>query len=268
MSWKTPEDLNTEWQDIKKDWYNVYQWGSLQRKFYSDDIANIIVNDFHHINLVKKDLRQNNFKIDDHCGQAQLSTDIKQITEKRFLRALFNFANEKPLKFIGKVIDYEVPLKEKRGAQHGDIDLLAFNNNNLFVIEAKKHNSSESILKAILEAYVYSKLVHSVKERFYSDFGFTSELILTPTILTFKSAASGKQLLSINEYSNSNIKCLLNILNEDLQKDGLNKFHFFIFANEKDNLKDSLEEIDFNGKGHLIIFKKDFVPDLKEIKIS
>ena len=265
MSWKTLKELNDEWQDIEKDWYNVYQWGNLQRKSYSDNIADIIVNDFHLINLVRKDLRQNNFKIDDHCGQTQLSTSITQFTEKRFFRALFNFANEQPLEHIGIVIDYETPLKASKGAKHGDIDLLARDNNNLFVIEAKKHNSSESILKAILEAYVYSKLVHSVKERFYSDFGFTSELILTPTILTFKSATSGEQLLSINDYPN--IKRLLNNLNKDLKKDGLNKCRFFIIANELRDIKTSLEARHFDGKGDLIIFKKGFTPDLKEIKI-
>jgi len=264
MSGQIRNILNAEWQDIEKDWYNIYQWGSLHRKSYSENIADIIVNDFYLIKLVKKDLRQNNFKIDDHCGQSQLSTHIVQHTEKRFLRALFNFANEKPLESIGKVIDYEVPLKGKRGAKHGDIDLLAHNNNNLFVIEAKKHNSSESILKAILEAYVYSKLVHSIKEQFYSDFGFTSELILTPTILTFKSATSGKQLLSINNYPN--IKRLLSFLNEDLNKDGLNKFRFYNILNNIEDVETSLETSHFNGKGYLIIFRKDFVPDLKEIK--
>jgi hypothetical protein len=269
MPEKIQNKLNAEWQNIKKDWYHIYQWGSLQRKSYSNIIAHIIVNNFDCINLVKDDLRQNNFKIDDHCGQAQLSTGIKQITEKRFLRALFNFANEKPLKFIGKVIDYEVPLKEKRGAQHGDIDLLACNNNNLFVIEAKKHDSSESILKAILEAYVYSRLVHSVKERFYFDFGFVSELILTPTILTFESATSGEQLLQLClKDKHPNIKRLLNILNKDLEKDGLNKFRFFIITNKIDKARPPLEKSDFKGKGNLVLFKKDFVPDLKEIKIS
>jgi len=265
MAWKTSEELSYEWQDIKKDWYNVYQWGSLQRKSYSDDIANIIINNFHLINLVKKDLRQNNFKIDDHCGQAQLSTPIVQFTEKRFLRALFNFANEKPLEYIGKVIDYEVPLKGKRGAQHGDIDLLTCNNNNLFVIEAKKHNSSESILKAILEAFVYTKLVSSVKRNFYASFGLNIKLTLTPAILTFKSATSGKQLISLKDYPN--IKRLLFFLNEDLIKDGLNNFRYFIIANEQGDVETSLKARHFDGKGDLIIFKKGFTPDLKEIKI-
>jgi len=265
MAWKTSEELSYEWQDIKKDWYNVYQWGSLQSKYYSDDIADIIVNDFHLINLVKKDLRQNNFKIDDHCGQTQLSTSITQFTEKRFFRALFNFANEQPLEHIGIVIDYETPLKASKGAKHGDIDLLARNNNNLFVIEAKKHNSSESILKAILEAYVYSKLVSSVKRNFYASFGLDIKLSLTPAILTFKSATSGKQLISLKDYPN--IKRLLYLLSEDLIKDGLNNFRYFIIANEQDDVKTSLEARHFDGKGDLIIFKKGFIPDLKEIKI-
>jgi len=231
MSGKTRSILNTKWHEIEKDWYSIYQWKSLKSISYADDIADIIVNNFHLINIVKKNLRQNNFKIDGHCGQAQLSTPIAQFTEKRFLRALFNFTNEQPIEFLGFVIDYETPLKASKGANHGNIDLLAQNNNNLFIIEAKKHNSSESILKAILEAYVYSKLVNSVKERFYSDFRFSSDLILTPTILTFKSATSGEQLLSINDYPN--IKRLLNILNDDLKKDGLNKYRFFIIINEK-----------------------------------
>jgi hypothetical protein len=265
MSGQIRNKLNAEWQEIEKDWYNIYQWESLKRKSYADDIADIIVNDFHIIDIVKKDLRQNDFKIDDHCGQAHLSTPISQFTEKRFLRALFNFANEQPIEDLGIVIDYETPLKASKGAKHGNIDLLARNNNNLFIIEAKKHNSSESILKAILEAYVYSKLVHSVKERFYSDFRFTSELILTPTILTFKSATSGEQLLSINDHPN--IKRLLNILNDDLKKDRLNKYRFFIILNEKKDVEDSLKICHFNGKGHLVIFRKDFIPVLKEIKI-
>ena len=134
MAWKTLKELNDEWQEIKKDWYNVYQWGSLQRKSYSEDIAGIILKDFHLIGLSKKDLRKKPFKIDDHCGQAQLSTSITQFVEKRFFRALFNYAKEKPLEPIGIAIDYEVPLKARRGAKHGDIDLLAHNKNNLFII--------------------------------------------------------------------------------------------------------------------------------------
>jgi len=57
MAWKTSEELSYEWQDIKKDWYNVYQWGSLQRKSYSDDIANIIIK-----NLIFLDQKLFDFK--------------------------------------------------------------------------------------------------------------------------------------------------------------------------------------------------------------
>jgi hypothetical protein len=50
-------------------------------------------------------------------------------------------------------------------------------------------------------------------------------------------------------------------------KEGLNYFRFFIIANKKSELKTSLETKEFDGKGNLIIFRKGFIPDLKEIKI-
>ena len=96
----------------------------------------------------------------DHRGQAKLRTFIAEFKEKRFCRALFNLGQ---VSGLGRVIDYEVPLKAVRGAKHGNIDLLCSEGISLLVVEAKKPSSKESLLRAVLEAFTYSTLV--TKER-------------------------------------------------------------------------------------------------------
>ncbi|MFA6077337.1 MAG: hypothetical protein WC735_04675 [Candidatus Paceibacterota bacterium] len=259
---KNKESLTDEWANLKKDWFSVYNWARLSRKGYSEKIAKLLLDEFEGVKISYAGLRKNYFRLDSHHGQCQLSTDISQHVEKRFCRALFNL---KELPLLGKVLDYEVPFKEKSESKHGDIDLLSYKDGKLFIIEAKKIGSSESILKAILEAYVYSKLVYAAKEAFYADFKIDSGVIIKPAVLTFINSTSGQQLLEMSQYPN--IKALIDKINADLVKSEIEKIGFFLITNPDEDIKFSLEARPFNDKCKMIVFKNGFKFDLKEIKL-
>ena len=253
---KNTDLLLQEWDKLKKEWFYVYNWNSLPRKGYSEEVAGLLLDKFSEVSLGHEGLRKNNFRLASHHGQCQLATDISQHVEKRFCRALFNL---KELPYFGTVLDYEVPFKEKGESKHGDIDLLALKNDELFIIEAKKIGSSESILKAVLEAYVYSSLVNIAKEQFYVDFGIKSEVRIVPVVLTFSNSTSGQQLLEIENYQN--IKALIAKINESLVASGIEKLRFYIITNSDQEIINSLETMPFNDKCKLIVFKAGF--DLK-----
>lgn len=259
---KNKKQLLDEFSKLKKDWFSIYNWPSLARKGYSEDIAEILLNQFNEIKIDYSSLRNDAFHLDSHQGQCKLSTDISQHVEKRFCRALFNL---KELPLLGRVLDYEVPFKKKLESKHGDIDLLSLKDDKLFVIEVKKIGSSESILKAIFEAYVYSKLVYVVKKTFYDNFNIDSTTVIKPAILTFTNSTSGEQLIKMNQYPN--IKALIDIINSNLAKTGIDEIGFFLITNPKDEIKLSLETKPFDDKCKMIVFKEGFKLKLKEIKI-
>ncbi len=262
MSNKNRELLLEEWSELKKDWFSVYNWTSLRPRGYSEEIAKLLLDEFEKVKINYEGLRKNNFRLSSHHGQCQLATDISQHVEKRFCRALFNL---KELPLLGKMLDYEVPFKEKLKSKHGDIDLLSYKDGKLFVIEAKKIGSSESILKAVLEAYVYSKFVYAAKEAFYTDFKIVSGITIKPAVLTFVNSNSGQQLMAMVQYPN--IKNFIDKINDDLAKSGIEKIGFFLIINPDEDIKFSLVAKSFDDKCKMIVFKDGFKLELKEIKL-
>lgn len=260
---KKIDALLDEWASLKKDWFSVYNWKRLAGKGYSEEIARLLIEKFEEVQVSYKGLRKSFFCIKSHRGQCQLATDISQLVEKRFCRALFNLG-EIPL--LGKVIDYEVPFKEKGESKHGDIDLLSYKEGKLFIIEAKNIGSQESILKAILEAYVYSKLVYRSKEQFYADFGIDSSALISPIILTFANSTSGQQLLEIQRYQN--IRALISLIDKDLEKSGIGKLGFYLIVNKDEDIRNSLVTRPFDDKCKMIVFKDGFNLHVEEIIIS
>ena len=64
---------------------------------------------------------------------------------------------------VGKILDYQVPLKNKRSDQAGKIDLLAYDGNVLRVLELKKPDTQETMLRCVLEGYTYLRTADTRK---------------------------------------------------------------------------------------------------------
>ena len=250
---KTSQDLEQEWSLWPKDWYSIYQWNSLKVQTYTEKVSSLILHDFDRIVINYEHLRKDDFKIKDHHGQCKLGTPISQITEKRLLRAMYNLHT---VNLLGIIKDYEVPLKSIQSVHHGDIDLLVRDEDEhkIRLIEAKKPGSSESLLKGVLQVYTYTKLVSSVRDRFLRSYDIQKDVKLSPVVLTFDSAASGKQLLNIGAYPE--MKALLKKLNQDLLDDGIGPIEFYSSNLSDEEAKGCLREESYKDKSYKIYFKK------------
>lgn len=257
---KSTDDLKREWGSISRDWYSAYQWPSLGMSAYSEQVAALILDDYQQMRLNVEGLRQSNYALTSHRGQCGLQTAISQFTEKRFVRAMYNLHDAGSL---GKMLDYEVPLKAYRSAPHGDIDLLSLNEASLFIIEVKQHHSRESILKGLLQAYTYARLVQEVKVRFTRSFGLERSVVLVPAVLTFDTAASGRQLRSFAEYPNS--KALLCCLNVDMVGLGLGQIRAYVSTDKEATLDECLTANPSDLGGCMVSFREGFIPQFRRI---
>lgn len=69
-------------------------------------------------------------------------------------------------KAIGKIVDYQVPLKSRRDKENkglGKIDLLSHNGDSLIMLELKRFENKETLLRTVLEIYTYWKIVDRTK---------------------------------------------------------------------------------------------------------
>lgn len=246
-------EVEKEWQALPKNWYAIYQWKRTSRAGYLEWIAEWTVASFPQIQLIIDGLRDRSFKAENHRGQIDLQTEIEQLTEKRLVRAMFNSTHLPPL---GTVVDYEVPLKDTKKAKHGNIDLLSELPETALCVEAKEPNSQESILKAVLEAYVYTSLVSTKKQLFLKSFELNPNLQLTPAILTFANAQSGRQLKEINEYPH--LLELIGMLNSNLAVAGIAPLRFFVIENPDDELKNRLTTTTESNGDVKVVFREKF----------
>ena len=96
-----------------------------------------------------------NYNVDTHDGKHNGDTNR---AEEIFAIQL----KGKKLKKLGLVIDYQVPLKEKRSDDAGKIDLITSKNKSVYIVELKYIGNKETLLRAILEIWTYYKQLNKV----------------------------------------------------------------------------------------------------------
>lgn len=240
------------------NWKDLYQWPKVISKSYTEKISEWLIDGFDGIKWDSNGLSKSGFKQETHKGDAGITGKSGKFTEKRFCYALYNKYCETPHSLLGKIIDYEVPLTErgqKEKITHGDIDLLAERKNELLFIEVKKSGSVESLLKAILEIFVYVNRLSMFKllEQFLIEYKKQNVKFIIPCILTFKNSTSGDQLGKIKEYPYL-IK-LINRMNRVLESNNICKMQFYLIENDVVDL--NMNEINEIKKQYKITLKRE-----------
>lgn len=150
---------------------------------YSEVIAKYLLTHLDDFNSsISQIRRDNSYKTTTHDGminKESLSNRKEEITAKK----MFNNTYPK----IGKILDYQIPLKNKRVDKAGKVDLISYNSdlNNLFLLELKipdnkSEEEKETLLRSVLEIYTYSKQVD--QEKLLNDFNLPNASI-QPSVL-------------------------------------------------------------------------------------
>ena len=101
---------------------------------------------------------------------------------------------------IGNVLDYQVPLNKNKSDHAGKIDLLSIRGKDVLVLELKRPDSPESMLRCVLEAYTYSKTVD--KDKLLSDFQLPEDSQVIPCPLVFYGHVQYNQYMDHLHYPN------------------------------------------------------------------
>lgn len=140
----------------------------------------------------------------------------------------------------------------------GDIDLISERKNELLFIEAKISSSAESLLKAILEIFVYVTRLSKfgLLKQFQSEYNKLFSKRFVPCILTFKNATSGKQILEIKEYPK--LLELINKINEGFNKYNISELEYLIIVKPDEDYSNILkvESKPANQKDQKILLRR------------
>ena len=116
------------------------------------------------------------------------------------------------IKGLGKIIDYQIPLKNKLYNNAGKIDLLFFDENtsDLNLTELKYEGNLDTLLRTILEIYTYYKIID--KDKLIKEFEKYKKIKvkqIKSNILLWENSLAYNELLEINENKRKNLKQLI-----------------------------------------------------------
>ena len=162
------------WKFYSQDFVNYRgKTSDKERDYYTEIIAKWLLDNIELFNDIKMISRESSYKVDSHDGK--IKNEKSEREEEKIAMKLFDFSQNqgKVFDIIGKIIDYQTPLKNVQTDKAGKIDLLAYNEKEnpktLRILELKKIDSKETMLRCVLEAYTYLKVVD--KAKLLKDFG-------------------------------------------------------------------------------------------------
>ena len=160
------------WKFYSQDFVNYRgKTSDKERDYYTEIIAKWLLDNIELFNDIKMISRENSYKADSHDGKIKNEDSGRE--EEMIAMKLFDSSQNqgKVFDIIGKIIDYQTPLKDIQTDKAGKIDLLAYNEEEkiLRILELKRPDSKETMLRCVLEAYTYLKIVD--KAKLLKDFG-------------------------------------------------------------------------------------------------
>lgn len=175
----------------KQDFLN-YRGTTPEGELYTEIIAGYIIE---HIEDFKTKIptvtRESSYKLNTHKGEFdEKSVRVEEIIAMK----MFNQCKTDEFAQIGKIIDYQTPLKNVRTDDAGKIDLLADDGKQLIILELKRSDSNETMLRCVMEGFTYLKTVD--KNKLLSDFGYPESYGLSASPFVF---AGGSQFDEMQE---------------------------------------------------------------------
>ena len=158
-----------------------YRGRSVEGYWYTEIIAEWLLQHMDKLYEIQPVERGKSYKTPDHDGNIKRETNRKEeITAKR----LFNM--KKDLEGFGRIIDYQTPLKNVKDDKGlGKIDLLSKNEKtkSIYILELKKEDSKETMLRCVLEAYTYRRIVS--QNKLFEDFEIEKDYKLKASPLVY-----------------------------------------------------------------------------------
>lgn len=173
----------------KEDFINYRGDTTDIKEKYTEVIADWLLNNIDLLYKIKKITRLSSYKVDTHDGKHnnQNSNRLEEIMA-------IEIFNQKSLNILGEVIYYQTPLKDKLGDEAGKIDIVSYNKDNkiVYILELKREDSKETMLRCVLEIFTYSKTLD--KDKFLEDFNLSKDTKIKASPLVFFNGSQYKEM--------------------------------------------------------------------------
>ena len=160
-------------------------------EYYSEVVAEFLCDNItEFINEIPQITREASYKTEGRDGRFDEDTprEEEKIAMEMFNQSKGGFRYD----FIGDIIDYQTPLKNKRTDTAGKIDLLSYDGRTVHILELKKPDSDESMLRCVLEGYTYMQTIDNAK--LLCDFGLPKETVIKASPFVFKDKLQHNQM--------------------------------------------------------------------------
>lgn len=127
---------------------------------------------------INKITRRSPYKVDHKS-----SNNDSNRHEEIFAKQLYNEYKDNDFFGFGKILDFQMPLKNVQSDKAGKVDLVSYCKSNTYFIELKWKTAKDTLLRCALEAYTYVKTVNA--EKFFKDFGKKQNKII-PLVMIFQ----------------------------------------------------------------------------------
>lgn len=171
------ENKNTFYQ---MDFVNYTGQTTDTREYYTEVVAEFLCDNItDYINGIDCITRKSTYKTKGHDGKINPASNRE---EENIAKQFFNQSRDfGPFPLIGKIEDYQTPLKSSADDKAGKIDLLSFDGKIMRILELKKPDSKETMLRCVLEGFTYlqtvdkPKLIFNFKDELTKDFVYNPE---------------------------------------------------------------------------------------------
>ena len=160
-------------------------------EYYTEVVADFLCSNISaYIKGIPQITREASYKTAGHDGVFDVDTPREE--EKIAMEMFKQSKGGLPYDHIGKIIDYQTPLKNKRSDVAGKIDLLSYDGCTLYILELKKPDSEESMLRCVLEGFTYMQTVN--KEKLLENFNLPADTTIKASPFVFRNKLQHEQM--------------------------------------------------------------------------
>ena len=171
-------------------------------EFYTEVVCEWLLKNLDLLNEVPVIRREKNYLTKSHDGV------IKNLNSNRDEEIIaMQMFNQSEIDGIGRILDYQTPLKNKASDKAGKIDLLSYDGATLRILELKKPDSDETMLRCVIEGYTYLKTVDA--EKLLEDFGLPKDTEIAANPFVFVDSVAYNEMTE----DRPNLKELIKVLN-------------------------------------------------------
>lgn len=178
------QDIATFYQ---QDFINYRGQTRDTKEYYTEIVAGWCADHLSFFEQIPKITRRASYRTPTHDGNP--GSDPSNRTEERIAMSMFR---QGELPVLGKILDYQTPLKNRRSDRAGKIDLLVYDGTVLRILELKEPESTESMLRCILEAHTYLQVVD--KEKLLRDFSLPPHTSVEAGPFVFRNGQQHKEM--------------------------------------------------------------------------